>query len=352
MRATRLSTFLGLVLVAATLAALGASRTPAASQARVTIAGVGDIALLGPPPGSIFSYVGGPLRQADLAIGNLEGTLGSSGTSKCQAGSTSCYAFQSPPQSARLLRTAGFDDLNVANNHAFDFGASGQRQTLAALAARGLRWSGRPQQITVVRAKGLRIAILGFAPYPWAQSLLNIPTARKLVHRAAARADLVVAMLHAGAEGTAYQHVPHGSEYYLGENRGDERRFAHALVGAGVDLVLASGPHVLRGLELYHRHLIAYSLGNFATCSHTLNMDGVLGEGGILAATVDRNGYLVSGRLMPVRLSNGGPRRMYGRNDVVPRLNSLSRRDFGSTALLLAGNGVFRLPPDVGSHHE
>jgi hypothetical protein len=343
-RAARLSIFLGFVLAAVTLAALGPPRTPAASHAGVTIAAVGDIALLGRPPGSVFAHVRA-LRQADVAIGNLEGTLGSGGTSKCKPSSTSCFAFQSPPRSARLLRGAGLDDLNVANNHAFDFGAEGQRETLAALTAQRLRWSGRPRQITVVRAQGLRIAILGFAPYPWAQSLLDIPAARKLVHRAAARSDLVVAMLHAGAEGVSHQHVPYGTEYYLGENRGDERRFAHALVGAGADLVLASGPHVLRGLELYHQHVIAYSLGNFATCGHALTTTGILGEAGILDAMLDSDGRLLSGRMLPVRLVGGKPQRIYGRNGVIPRLNSLSRHDFGATALLLAGNGAFRLAP-------
>jgi poly-gamma-glutamate capsule biosynthesis protein CapA/YwtB (metallophosphatase superfamily) len=310
----------------------------------VTIAAAGDIALLGPAPASLFARARGPLRHADVAIGNLEGTLGSGGgTSKCRPGSESCFAFQSPPRSARLLRRAGFDDLNVANNHAFDFGAEGQRQTLAALAARRLRWSGRRRQITVIRAQGLRIAILGFAPYPWAQSLLDIPAARRLVRRSTARADLVVAMLHAGAEGVAYQHVPHGPEYYLGENRGDERRFAHALVGAGVDLVLASGPHVLRGLELYHQHLIAYSLGNFATCGHALSTAGILGEAAILDAMLGTDGRLVSGRLLPVRLVGGQPRRLYGRSDVIPRLNALSRHDFGVTAVLLDRTGAFQL---------
>ena len=33
---------------------------------------------------------------------------------------------------------------------------------------------------------------------------------------------------------------------------------------AGADLVLGSGPHVLRGIELYRQRLIAYSLGNLA----------------------------------------------------------------------------------------
>ena len=161
----------------------------------MTIAFAGDIALLGPAPSSIFAGVRGQLRRADVAIGNLEGTLSSGGTSKCGRHSTGCFAFQSPPLSAGLLRGAGLDDLNVANNHAFDYGASGQQQTLRALARYKLRWSGRPGQITVLGTHGVSVAVLGFAPYPWAQSLTDIPAAQALVQRAAARADIVVAVL-------------------------------------------------------------------------------------------------------------------------------------------------------------
>jgi poly-gamma-glutamate capsule biosynthesis protein CapA/YwtB (metallophosphatase superfamily) len=310
---------------------------------RVTVAFVGDIALLGPAPSSLFTRVRGPLRHAAVAIGNLEGTLGSGGTSKCAEGSTNCFAFQSPAQSARLLRGAGFDDLNVANNHAFDFGASGEQQTLHALARNRLHWSGRPGQITVLRAHGLRVAVLGFAPYPWAQSLLDIAAARRLVQHAAARADLVVAVLHAGAEGTDHQHVPRGTEQYLGENRGAERRFAHALVGAGADLVVASGPHVLRGLQLFHHRLIAYSLGNFATAGGALTTEGILGDSAILLVTLRADGRLAAGRLLPVRLVEGEPQRIYGSNEVIPRVNALSREDFGSTAVLVAGNNRLRV---------
>ncbi|HZT86295.1 MAG TPA: CapA family protein [Gaiellaceae bacterium] len=311
--------------------------------ARVTVAFAGDIALLGPAPASLFAGVRGPLRRADVAIGNLEGTLGSGGRSKCGNRNAHCFAFQSPPQSAAVLRGAGFDDLNVANNHAFDFGASGLRQTLRALARRGLRWSGRPSQITVVRARGVRVAILGFAPYPWAQSLLDVPGAQRLVRRAGARADVVVAVLHAGAEGVGHQHVPRGTEHYLGENRGDERRFAHALVAAGADLVVASGPHVLRGLQLFRHTVIAYSLGNFATAGHALATEGVLGDGGILLVTLRADGSLVSGRLQPVRLVGGAPRRVAGAGDVVSRVNALSRADFGRSALLVGAGGALRV---------
>jgi poly-gamma-glutamate capsule biosynthesis protein CapA/YwtB (metallophosphatase superfamily) len=333
---------LALTASAWALLQLPASASSAPPSASVTIAFAGDIALLGSPPSSLFSRVRGPLGQADVALGNLEGTLSTGGSSKCKAGSSACFAFQAPPRSAALLRGAGFDDLNVANNHAFDYGASGQRQTLSALARYKLRWSGRPAQITVLRSHGVRVALLGFAPYPWAQSLLDVPAAQNLVRRAAAQADLVVAVLHAGAEGTDRQHVPRGTEHYLGENRGNARAFSHALVAAGADLVLASGPHVLRGLQLYHDTLIAYSLGNFAMCSNALSMDGVLGQSGILVVTLGADGTLASGKLLPVQLVSGVPRRVRG-GDIVHRMNALSQADFGGSAVLLASDGTLGL---------
>jgi poly-gamma-glutamate capsule biosynthesis protein CapA/YwtB (metallophosphatase superfamily) len=186
------------------------------------------------------------------------------------------------------------------------------------------------------------VAILGFAPYPWAQSLLNVPAAQSLVRRAAAQADLVVAVLHAGAEGTDRQHVPRGTEYYLGENRGNERVFSHALVAAGADLVLASGPHVMRGLQLYHDKLIAYSLGNFAMCSKALSMGGALSQSGILAVTLGSDGALVSGKLLPVQLVSGVPRRVRG-GDIVHRMNALSHQDFGGSAVLVGNDGALGL---------
>jgi poly-gamma-glutamate capsule biosynthesis protein CapA/YwtB (metallophosphatase superfamily) len=324
-------------------ASAASARSTVSPSARITVAFAGDIALLGRAPGSLFSGVRGQLRRADVAIGNLEGTLGSGGRSKCKKKSKSCFAFQSPAASAGILRAAGFDDLNVANNHAFDYGAAGQQQTLRALARYKLRSSGRPGQLTILRAHGIRVAVLGFAPYPWAQSLLDIPAAQTLVRRAAARADVVVAVLHAGAEGVAHQHVPYGTEHYLGENRGNERRFAHALVTAGANLVVASGPHVLRGMQVFRGTPVAYSLGNFATSGGALATHGVLGESAILVMTLDRDGDLLSGRLVPVRMVGGAPRRIHGASDVARRVNGLSRTDFHTSAMLVEDDDTLRV---------
>ena len=60
------------------------------------------------------------------------------------------------------------------------------------------------------------------------------------MRKAARTADVVVVTMHAGAEGSDRQHVRRGTEMFLGENRGDSMRFAHAVVDAGADLVVGS----------------------------------------------------------------------------------------------------------------
>jgi poly-gamma-glutamate synthesis protein (capsule biosynthesis protein) len=46
--------------------------------------------------------------------------------------------------------------------------------------------------------------------------------------------------------------------------------FAHAMIDAGADVVSASGPHVLRGVEIYKGKPILYGLGNFIFENETL----------------------------------------------------------------------------------
>ena len=46
--------------------------------------------------------------------------------------------------------------------------------------------------------------------------------------------------------------------------------FAHAMIDAGADVVTASGPHVLRGIEIYKGKAILYGLANFVFENETL----------------------------------------------------------------------------------
>jgi poly-gamma-glutamate capsule biosynthesis protein CapA/YwtB (metallophosphatase superfamily) len=279
----------------------------------------------------------------DVVLGNLEGTLTDRGSSKCAAGSTGCFSFRAPPSFASFLRRAGFTVLNLANNHALDFGAVGQADTVAAVRRAGLLTTGRPGEIAYVKVRGTKVAVLGFAPYPWAQSLLDIPAAQAIVRKTDEWADLVLVIMHAGAEGSGHQHVRLGTEWFLGENRGNAVAFAHAVVRAGADLVVGSGPHVLRGMEWYRKRLIAYSLGNFVGY-HALSTAGVTSVSGILQVTLARNGSWVAGDLVPVTLAPAGIPRPDPAEAAHAIVRKLSKQDFGKRGMLVSRTGVLRPP--------
>jgi Bacterial capsule synthesis protein PGA_cap len=306
------------VVAAALMVAAGASGRPVRrhkhARRSVTLQWVGDMALSterGIPPGGLdraLAPVARDLRASDLTLGNLEGMLSTGGVSKCASlPGGRCFAFQAPPSYAFALRSLGFDLVNQANNHSMDFGASGRAQTVGALDRAGIAHTGFPGEITYLRANGIRVAFVGFAPYAFDANLLDIAGARALVRRARRHAAIVVVMIHAGAEGADQLHTPDGTQFYLGENRGDARAFAHAVIDAGASLVLGSGPHVIRGVERYRGRLIAYSLGNFVGY-HTLGGGGVLDDSAILRVTLDPRGRVLTARWIPITLVAGLPR--------------------------------------------
>jgi Bacterial capsule synthesis protein PGA_cap len=317
---------------------------PAVPPGLVAVVATGDIVMGStpnlPPDGgrSFFSDVQTDLA-GDVVLGNLEGTLSTGGASKCGPESTSCFAFHTPPSYARWLAQAGFTVMNLANNHAYDFGASGLRQTMDALNGAGLSYTGRPGQVTVQRVGQVRVALVGFASYPWAASLTDIPAAKRLVRRASRLADVVVVAMHAGAEGTDRQHVSRGTERFLGENRGDVVRFSHAVIDAGADLVVGHGPHVLRGMEWYKRRLIAYSLGNFAGYK-VFSLGGALSTSAILRVTLRGDGTFETGRLVPTRLVGSGLPALDPAETAHGVVRSLSRADFGRRAVKISSDGV------------
>jgi hypothetical protein len=186
--------------------------------------------------------------------------------------------------------------------------------------------------------------VLGFAPYGWTQSVVDIPAAAALVRRAASAADLVVVNMHAGAEGADKAHVRPGTEMFLGENRGDPMAFARAVVDAGADLVVGHSPHVMRGMEWYKGRLIAYSLGNFAGYK-VLSSAGPLGVGGILKVTLRADGGWVDGSLVPTRMVNGGLPALDRKRQALSLVRDLSAADFGATAAGIAVTGRLLPPP-------
>jgi poly-gamma-glutamate capsule biosynthesis protein CapA/YwtB (metallophosphatase superfamily) len=75
------------------------------------------------------------------------------------------------------------------------------------------------------------------------------------VRAASRRADWVVATLHSHQGPDGQRNVPETPAFLIS--------FAHECIDAGADAFVTTGPHVLRGMELYAGRPVFYSLGNF-----------------------------------------------------------------------------------------
>jgi len=331
-----------------TVTAHSTTSTTAPNLNLVTMGFVGDMDMgnipqLPPSPSTYLNPVKAAL-SAPILFGNLEGTLTYGGYSKCGPHSTECYAFRNPPAYAKIYRTEGFTVLNSANNHSHDFGTQGVIDTSAALRGAGIVQAGLPGQIGVTKQGTVKVAFVDFAPYSTTNELLNFANAVALIHEAKHLANIVVVYMHAGAEGSGAIHVTGSSEYYYGENRGNSELFAHAAIDAGAALVIASGPHVLRGMEFYHGHLIAYSLGDFLSY-YNFGGGGVLALTGILHVTLRGNGTFVSARFTSCSIRGAGQPVLDPSNSAAHLVAALSRDDFGNRAPGIAANGTVVPPP-------
>lgn len=268
----------------------------------------------GLPPDSgrrLFDGVDSLLR-GDLVIGNFEGVLSDSGEStKCAPKSTHCYAFATPTWLAPRLQEAGFTHLNLANNHANDYGPAARRHTEDTFRKLGLATYGPLGQVAitpVIRDGAMTlVGVIGFATYPHSYNLLDIPGSTELVQLVRPLVDVLVVTFHGGKEGAAATRVGTGPEFLGREPRGNLRRWARAVIDAGADAVVGHGPHVLRGVEFYQGRPIAYSLGNFLTY-RGFSMDGVLAVTALLELELDADGRYRSARLPPLlQLPGAGP---------------------------------------------
>jgi poly-gamma-glutamate capsule biosynthesis protein CapA/YwtB (metallophosphatase superfamily) len=316
----------------------------------LTIAAVGDI-MLGtdypseitlPPDGGVglLDETAPLLRAADIAIGNLEGAMIDGGeTRKCKrGGSARCFTFRMPTRFAPLLKEAGFDVMNLANNHAYDFGANGAASTRRALDEQNIAHTGEFGDIARLSARDFNVSVIGFAPNANMHNINDLNETARLVSEEALISNVVIVVFHGGAEGDDKTHVIKGHEFHLGEDRGDLIAFAHTAIDAGADLVVGHGPHVPRGVEIYKERLIAYSLGNFATWE-MMNLSGFRAFAPILEVTLSGEGVFTRGRIhSAVQVKPGGPR-IDVTNAAAHFIRDLSIEDFALNAPKFTDDG-------------
>ena len=113
------------------------------------------------------------------------------------------------------------------------------------------------------------------------------------------------------------------------------------MIDAGASLVLGSGPHAIRGVERYHGHMIAYSLGNFIGYG-TLGLGGVLSESAILRVTLGDRGEVLAARWIPLRLEGQGVPEDDLDGDSVGLVSILSDEDFPSDHFAIDPDGTFQ----------
>ncbi|MFY1696524.1 CapA family protein [Solwaraspora sp. WMMA2101] len=335
-------------------AGLSPSASPSPQPQPISMSATGDIVLgnapdrLPPDDGAGFFDSVTEALAADLVMGNLEEPLTvDTGTGKCAPGSTQCHQFRAPPEYAAHLRDGGFMLLNQANNHGYDYGEAGYRNTQQAIEEHGMRHTGALDQITVLDVAGVSVAVAGFSSYsPPNNSLIDIDAAADLVRRADEQADLVVVQVHMGAEGSEMTRVTEGTELFLGENRGDPMAFSRAMIDAGADLIVGHGPHVLRGMEFYQGRLIAYSLGNFAGGGGTLSNNGRLGWGGVLKVSLNPDGSWVDGEFVATYMNGNGLPTVDDDRRGLDLVRELSESDFPQTAAQFADDGTISPPLD------
>ena len=290
---------------------------------------------------TLFKDVDSILTAADVAAGNMEGALADEGETTKKGGKFS-YSFRVPTRYGKLIADAGFDFMSMANNHAFDFGLDGVKSTEATLHSNGIAYSGigGRKESAIVERNGIRYGFCAFGHNSYTLKHADQENVKRIIGNLREKADIVIVSFHGGAEGTAHKHLPQGKEMFLGENRGDLRNFAHFCIDNGADVVYGHGPHVVRAVELYKNHFIAYSLGNFCT-PYGVNISGISGYAPVLQLTVNAaDGTFVGGKINSFIQQRGkGPRRD-PLNLVAKEIRSLTNADFSNPKLTIANDGT------------
>lgn len=227
-----------------------------------------------------FRYVKEEISQADIAIANLEVTLGGKPY-------TGYPAFSAPDEYLRAIKDAGFDVLTTANNHCLDRSRKGLERTILMLDSLRLPHAGTyvnaearvRRYPLLLEQNGFRIALLS---YTYGTNGIKVipPNVVNYIDKKVITQDIeaahslhpdaIIACMHWGIE---YESLPSN----------EQKSLADWLISQGVTHVIGCHPHVIQPLELRtdsltkQQNVVAYSLGNFIS-----NMTARCTDGGLM----------------------------------------------------------------------
>jgi poly-gamma-glutamate synthesis protein (capsule biosynthesis protein) len=229
----------------------------------------------------LFTHAEPFLRGADIVFGNLENpvsnermkirgnvaTLMQNPVSGLLSLTNMCCNFGAEPQALDALKWAGFNVVNIANNHGGDAGIKGIEDTIYNLRSVGINYVGggldsnESHRLYVYNKNNINIGILGYSNIRSSKiwkatetragiSIYDDNDVKKDLMLTENLADIIIISLHFGEEGDT---APDPNEIEI----------AHTMIDSGAAIVIGHHPHVIQPIEVYKGGLIAYSLGNF-----------------------------------------------------------------------------------------
>lgn len=198
------------------------------------------------------------LKTYDVVIGNLEAPFTDSDKT---IGGKSAY-LKSDPRNAYLLKFLNIQYVNLANNHLYDYGIKGYKETLAVLENEGINHFGTEDNVCLIRNDNNALMFRGYCCYSTNPKGIKDERKRKGIINSLSysriKTDLEldknnkylsVLSCHWGEE---HIHYPNPSHVLLARQLAQHFSF----------IIHGHHPHVLQGIEKVNDSLISYSLGN------------------------------------------------------------------------------------------
>jgi hypothetical protein len=163
-----------------------------------------------------------------------------------------------------LLTKLNVNLVTLANNHIFDYGVDGLKDTINFCNNNNINYFGAGLSTEEVKkpfyynVNGKKITFLNFAENEWANAEHGYPGANALdiidnvnqIKNEKLNADLVIVIIHGG------------NEYYNLPNPTMQKKYRF-YADNGADIIIGHHPHCISGFEVYNDVPIFYSLGNF-----------------------------------------------------------------------------------------
>ena len=227
-----------------------------------------------------FEYVKPWLKQADLVIGDFEGTVNKD---HYLAGYP---LFNAPGEVMDAIKDAGYQVLDLAHNHILDSQIEGVVSTADAIEKAGMTpigvYTHEPRDkapIVIKEVNGIKVALLAYSygfngieqsisqeDYNRYLSDLDEEKMKAEIERAEKEADITIIMPQMGVE-------------YQIEPTEEQKKLYHKMIDWGADIIFGGHPHVVEPAETVEKNgdkkLIIYSMGNFISNQRIETMQDV-----------------------------------------------------------------------------